>query len=176
MNAGVRRFHPRHPSIETYFAGSAGRLVLEGCRLWTLAQGAGRQGLGREQSLERAWSPYGEILQEREALAARDELARFAGVLGRCAACPLRTLSPGRRNLTRDEALILGLISGIQHDDEAVTQACLDALTCKARCAEVESAAAMFAVTLRGLGQNLFHIPLHAIEDILARSGSVTLH
>ena len=174
--------HSAHESpMEDYFSSPAERLVIEGYRLTAL-------GLGQESvhspeadptvqsAHDAAWLLYRHLLDEQGAWTAFEALSEFVGALGRCAACPLRSFTPGMRNLTRDEVLIVGLISAIQHGDEMVAELCLSTLACPTRCAEIEAAASVFAITLRGFGRKLHPIPLNAVEDVLVRSNTVTIH
>lgn len=159
MQAGENR-------VRTWLARPAERLVLEGCRRLTSPHG------GWEPALEL----YRDLMGGKAGEAVLVELVRFLAVLGPCAQCPLKAFPAGSNHLTRDEALIMALVAGIQHGDEQVTETCLTSLACANRCREVEAAAANFAIVLRSFGQRLMPIPLPAVEDILVRSRSVTLH
>ena len=64
----------------------------------------------------------------------------------------------------------MGLIAGIQNNDEEATSLCLTELSCATRCDEVALAAGSFALVLRGLDKNLLPIPASVLRDILARS------
>jgi hypothetical protein len=158
-------------SANCYFARPPERLVLDGSRLWLM-------GVIHEEwrFFNDAACLYREILGAHLADYAVQELDRFVNTLGRCALCPLKAFPPGVRHICRDEVLLLGLVSAIQHGDDPSTQTCLNALTCPGRCEEAAMAAASFAIMLRSAGQKLACIPLSAIEDILVKSGSVTVH
>lgn len=145
------------------------RLVLEGLR--SASDTTGNSGPGAAIT-----GIYGEILGERFRDFALNALTNFLNALDRCANCPYRHFAPGTPHVSRDEALVLGLLASIQHGDEVVTKLCLDELTCPLRCEPVAAAAASFAVSLRIIGQELLPIPQMAIMDILVRSGEVTVH
>lgn len=152
--------------VAIWMARPAERLVLEGCRRLT-APGS---------RIEDARPLFAEIAGDRVGDAMLAELVRFLAVLGPCAQCPLRGFPSGASHISRDEALVMALVAGIQHGDEQVVDACLAHLACATRCREVESAAAIFAITMRSFGHRLMPIPLPAVEDILLRSRSVTVH
>ncbi len=158
------------PRTGCYFTLPAERLVLDGCRYWQAAQA-----LERESGFEAARALFLSILPQRQAAAGLQALDLFVSQLAFCNGCPLKAFPAGAHHVTRDEVLLLGLISGIQNGDEYAVRTCLDHITCAARCEEVAFAAANFAITLRSFGQKLQPVPLVAIEDVLVRSRSVTL-
>lgn len=148
-----------------YFARPPERLVLEGYRHWTLGKAT-----QQHQPWETAVDLYLDILGKRGSKTAIFALSEFVNTLERCADCPLRTFKSGSRHICREEALVMGLIAGIQNDDARATELCLTALTCRMRCEEMALAAGSFALILRGLGKTLLPIPSPVIRDILDRS------
>lgn len=159
------------PSMRCYFARAPEKLVLDGSRLWQSGSS-----LDADSGRSAVAALYREILDRRAADFAAEALSNFLSSLSRCAGCPMASFPPGTHHLTRDEVLLLGLVAGIQHGDEMAVKACLEIMTCPARCEEVSSAAANFALTIRSLGHCLMPVPVHAIEDVLVRSRSVTIH
>lgn len=157
--------------VRCYFARTPEKLVLDGCRIWQ-----SRNELGNEIAQENLRRLYFASLEPGVADVAAEAMSVFMASLSRCAVCPMSAFPAGSHYLTRDEVLLLGLIAGIQHGDELVARTCLDRMTCPSRCEEVSAAAANFAITLRSLGHRLMPIPLHAIEDVLVRSRTVTIH
>ena len=151
---------------EAWLARPAERLVVEGSRLLALDP----------SPLERAHVLFAGLIGDRACGAVFAAFRRFLEVLGPCAACPLRGMPAGEPRVSRDEALLLCLVSGIQHGDEAVVETCLDRLSCRSRCHEVEAAASSFAILLRCFGHSLLPVPLQSIERLLARSHAVTIH
>lgn len=107
-------------------------------------------------------------------------LARFVNVIGRCAICPLRVYPARSSQLSRDEALILGLISAIQNGDDATTQFCLEHLCCAVLCEDVANAASVFAFTLKAFRKTLRPIPQSTLERVVESTaesaGPVTRH
>lgn len=147
------------------------RLVLEGYRHWIA-------GYDHNSVIpwELAWNLYESILGVDQAKTAVAELSHFIRVVGRCTTCPLKSFPSGAHHLCREECLALGLIAGAQHSDDAVIRKCLEAMTCPARCEAVAMAAGSFALTLRAMNQRLLPIPVNAIDDILTRVRSNTIH
>ena len=80
------------------------------------------------------------------------------------------TFASGSSHICRDEVLVMGLIAGIQNNDEEAASLCLTELSCATRCDEVALAAGSFALVLRGLDKHLLPIPASVLRDILARS------
>jgi len=134
------------------------RLVVEGLRHWTSDRATGGETL--HALFERE-------LSEIQARAAAAALEDFATALGLCAACPLRIAGNGPDDLSRDETLILGLVSAIQNSDGAAAEMCLRALTCRNRCDAVALAAGAFALIMRSFGKTLRPMPARFIRDAL---------
>ena len=162
------RFDCRTGNTAAYFARPAESLVLEGYRRWTYGMATGDR---------LAWQNVAEfylgILGARGSLAAVRALSEFVSTLGRCATCPLKTFETGSRHICRDEVLVLGLIAGIQNNDDEAASLCLTELACATRCDEVAMAAGSFALVLRGLDKTLLPIPAAVVRDILERDRSV---
>lgn len=78
--------------------------------------------------------------------------------------------------MTREEGLILGLISAIQNGDDHVAETCLTQLACASRCWELSHAAERYAVTLRALDQKLQPMPMSIIEQLLYTKPNVSIH
>lgn len=160
------RFNCQNGNASAYFARPAERLVLEGYRHWTCGFATGDR-----TSLQSAAELYEGILGGHGS-AAVQALSDFVSTLGRCATCPLKTFESGSAHICRDEVLVMGLIAGIQNNDEEATSLCLTELSCATRCDEVALAAGSFALVLRGLDKHLLPIPASVLRDILARSRS----
>ncbi|MEM9279536.1 MAG: hypothetical protein AAGA76_13260 [Pseudomonadota bacterium] len=157
---------------QQYLGRPSEHLVLEGYRLWS-------SGIitGDYSNWDSAWNLFAVKLGVKEGRLALNALTRFTKTLGLCAACPLKTSPVGCYSLCRDEVLILGLLSGIQHDDETVITLCLDALACPKRCEEVLLAAEFFATIMRTLNKLLLPVPANTIKAILTENISTsTLH
>jgi len=137
-------------------------MVLEGIRLW--ARG---QALRSTAPWTEAQVLYREALGDGMGEEAIVALARFVAVLGRCARCPLRTFPAAANVLSNHETLMLGLVAGIQNNDEAAIDYCLERLCCRSRCEEVASAAAVFAVTMKACDRMMRPIPPSVLERIL---------
>jgi hypothetical protein len=165
--AAMTRNGPERP----YFNRPAEKLVIEGYRHWHAVEA-----FGRAEHWQAAVRLYCGLLGRQPGARALADLAQFVETLERCAACPLRALPFGDGHLNREEALVIGLVAGIQHGDEAATRACLDGLTCASRCDEVEAAAGRFAVTLKASRHLLVPVPRATIEDILYRAMRPTRH
>ncbi|WP_152599641.1 hypothetical protein [Hoeflea sp. BAL378] len=104
---------------------------------------------------------------------ALDVMASLIGQLGVCATCPLRFYKPGTGHLCRDECLVLGMVAGAQHGDEAMMVHSAKLLSCSDACIEVVDRASAYAAVLLGHGHRLTPIPLGAIADIDFRSSSI---
>lgn len=163
-----------------YFDRRAERLVLEGYRHWA----AGFQ-TGSITPWEMGWSLYVEMLGTDDGEKLTTEMQGFVRALKLCGACPLRAFPFNSRHLCLEECLIIGLVAGLQNDDE-VADYCLDRLTCPARCAPIRAAAKRLADTLSSMDAQLLPVPRNVIDDIvqrasdqkatLLRSGPSTLH
>jgi len=152
-------------ATEQYLTRVSEKLVLEGYRRWS-------SGIitGDYSHWENVWNMYAVSLGAQEGRLALDALTQFTKTLGLCAICPLKTSPVGCHHLCRDEVFILGLLSGIQHEDETTITLCLDGLTCPSRCDEVLTAAEILATTLRALDKVLLPVPAHTIKAILAEN------
>ena len=147
----------------SYLSRPPERLVLEGYRHWTHGLS-----LGSRERVEALTTLYHSTLGPKDAgpvLAAFQDFICIAGV---CARCPLRMMASGCLGLCRDEALILGIVSGLQHDDNESTALCLRAIAHPARADQVAFAAGSFAFLLRGRGLTLMPIPPGALEGVLS--------
>lgn len=147
-----------------YFDRPAEKLVLEGYRSWT-------HGfiLRSMEPWTQAQLLYHDLLGPEDAPHAIVALAGFIKTLGQCAACPLRTFRSGSQFICRDEALVMGLIAGIQNCDESATFICLERLCCRMRRANAASAAGDYALTLKAMHMVMKPIPVSVIETITAR-------
>ncbi|MCR9123401.1 MAG: hypothetical protein NXH91_14135 [Phyllobacteriaceae bacterium] len=134
------------------------QLVVDGLRHWTVEPAPDGQTLH---------ALFERDLSESQARAAAAALEDFAAALGLCAACPLRIATAGSDDLSRDETLILGLVSAIQNGDGAAADMCLRALTCASRCDAVALAAGAFALIMRSFGKTLRPMPARFIRDAL---------
>ncbi len=159
------------PSWGSYFARPAERLVLDGYRSLQSARNSQRQ-----DDFDAASKFFHSLLPARMAKSALQALVVFVSQLAACNGCPLKSFPAETHHVTRYEVLLLGLIAGVQNGDDQCVRTCLNQITCASRCEEVAFAAANFALTLRCFGQQLGPVPLEAIEDVLVRSRSVTIH
>ncbi|MEL7428494.1 MAG: hypothetical protein AAFN43_00710 [Pseudomonadota bacterium] len=101
-----------------------------------------------------------------------EALMTFTQTLGLCANCPLRTSPVGCPSLCRDEVMVLGLLSGIQHDEQTTIMLCLDGLVKPARCEEALVAAETLASIMNTLGKKLMPVPSATIRAILTENNS----
>ena len=147
--------------LDSYLSRPAEQLVLEGYRGWTTSF------INRShEPLEETWNLYVMAFDGNHAQIAFDAFKRFIKTLGMCSGCPLKTHYSGSQNICRDEVMVLGLISALQHGDEEAAKLCLTHLACPSLCGDVENAACELAVTLRSLGQTLLPMPAHVIERL----------
>lgn len=153
-----------------YFSRPPEHLVLEGYRHWSAGYDT-----GSIQPWEMAWDIYENTLGTLDGRAALAELSGYIRVLRRCASCPLRAFPFHSHHFCIEECLTLGLIAGLQHDDETA-ELCLRHITCSLRCDEVRDAAASFAETLREFDQVLLPIPGHVIADVTSRNTTNSYH
>ncbi len=152
-------------SSERYLHRPSEYLVLEGYRHWSSGVITGNY-----SHWESAWNLFAVKLGVEEGRLALNALTKFTKTLGLCATCPLKTSPIGCNSLCRDEVLILGLLSGIQHGEETTVTLCLDGLTCPSRCEEVLIAAETLATTFRSLGKLLMPVPARTIKAILTEN------
>ena len=156
-----------HPNC--YFEQPAEKLVLQGYRYrtygWTNFS---------EPHLAKGWALHTRLIEnESHAREVLDALSLFVKVLDKCASCPLKALPVNTHSVSRDEGLVLGLISSIQNGNDDLAEKCLAHLTCASRCAEVAGVAERYATTLRSLDHKLQPIPSQAIDELLAPSLSI---
>ncbi len=156
----------RSDDITRYLSRAPERLVLEGYRTWT--SGVRDQAQVPIQSLVQL---YVEALGPDNGRTVLCAFHHFIQTTGLCARCPLRMLETECNALCRDEALILGLVAGLQHGDQSGVTLCLGELACPARVQLLACSAGTFAFLLRGLGQTLLPIPCAVLSAIL---GSVS--
>lgn len=154
------------------FEYSAEQLVLFGYRNWSYGYRH-----HSEIHIQESWALHikhlKNISQAKEVL---DALILFVNALSECATCPLKSKPTEQHSVTRDEGLILGLISAIQNGDDHVAETCLNQLTCASKCWELSHAAERYAVTLRTLDQKLQPIPISLIEQLLYTKPNVSIH
>ena len=165
---------PTNASGSGYLSRQPEYLVLEGYRHWIA-------GFETDSVVpwEQAWGIYSGILGPNHGRKAMSDLTFFVRTLRNCAHCPLRTFPFGARRVCREECLVLGLISGIQHKTDCTSKICLDALTCPKSKANLAEAAAAFAATLASFKQFMVPVTPCSILDILERSANgspVTFH
>lgn len=154
-------------------------LVLHGYRCWTRCIA-----LASRTPLIEAEALYGDLLGERTGRAALDALAEFVATTGLCARCPLRMLRPGTNALCRDEAMVLGLVAGLQNGDEAGTRFCALALADDRAAERVGAAAMPYAMMLKAGGRTLLPVPVGVLRGVetaasgqeLLRPADSTLH
>lgn len=146
------------------------RLVIEGYRRWSTGFMT-----GSIIPWERARDLYCEVLGEQDAGTALNSLSQYVRALKKCAICPLRSFPHNSSHLCREECLTIGLIAGLQHEDNAA-DICLQHLACQQMCDEVEEAASDFAKTLKTMGQVLLPVPVYVVKDILNRSQEKSFH
>ncbi|MEW7009048.1 hypothetical protein [Lentilitoribacter sp. EG35] len=154
------------------FECSAEQLVLFGYRNWSYGYRH-----HSETHIQESWALHTKhldnISQAKEVL---DALILFVNALSECASCPLRSKPTDQHSVTREEGLILGLISAIQNGNDHVAETCLNQLTCASRCWELSHAAERYAITLRALNQKLQPIPMSLIEQLLLSHQNVSIH
>lgn len=154
------------------FEHSAEQLVLFGYRNWSYGYRH-----HSEIHIQESWALHTKYLnntsQAKEVL---DALILFVNALSDCASCPLKSKPTEQHSVTREEGLILGLISAIQNGEDHVAEICLSQLTCATRCWELSHAAERYAVTLRVLDQKLQPIPINLIEQLLFKKPNVSIH
>lgn len=154
------------------FECAAEQLVLFGYRNWSYGYRH-----HSEIHIQESWALHTKYLNgTSEAKEVLDALIIFVNALSECATCPLRSKPTEQHSVTREEGLILGLISAIQNGDDQVTETCLNHLTCTSRCWELSHAAERYAVTLRALNQKLQPIPMSLIEQLLYTQPISTIH
>lgn len=162
--------HLHDPSCR--FECSAEQLVLFGYRNWSYGYRH-----HSEIHIQESWALHTKHLNNTsEAKEVLDTLILFVSALSECASCPLRSKPTEQYSVTREEGLILGLISAIQNGDDHVAETCLTQLTCASRCWELSHAAERYAVTLRALDQRLQPIPMSLIEQLLYPKPNVSIH
>lgn len=154
-----------------YFERAPEKLVLEGYRRWIAGFDT-----GSVAPWELTFTLYTDLLGPAEGRRVLSELSHFVRTLRQCALCPLRSFPFGAHHICRDECMTLGLIAGIQHDDEEAAQLCLGAITCSARQELVGEAASSFADSLSELDHQLLPIPTAVLQNILSRAGRSTIH
>ncbi len=146
------------------------RLVIEGYRRWTTGFVT-----GSIVPWEMARELYCEVLGEQDGVAALNSLSQYVRTLKKCATCPLRSFPHNSSHLCMEECLTMGLIAGLQHQDDAA-DICLHHIACKQMCDEVELAAMDFANTLMSMEQVLLPVPAFVVNDILKRSKQKSFH
>ena len=99
--------------------------------------------------------------------------AGFVEALKQCAACPLSAFRPDDQCLSRDELLVLSLVSALQHGDDETTVLAASTLTCPGRVHETIHAAAGFAMLLKVSGAIL--LPVSA-PTLRALTETVSIH
>ncbi|MEM8650744.1 MAG: hypothetical protein AAGF54_09470 [Pseudomonadota bacterium] len=156
-------------SADPYLTRPGEHLVLEGYRYWSTGIITGDYG-----HWEEAWNLFAVQLGTKDGRLALDALTKFTKTLGLSSVAPLRTSPVGCCHLCKDEVLILGLLSGIQHDDQTALTLCLDGLSCPKRCEEVLHSAESLATILRTLGKVLLPVPAGTIKAILTENISTT--
>lgn len=93
-------------------------------------------------------------------------LSSLVQCLGSCAVCPLRFLPPETDSLCRDECLLLGLISAIQHGDDESLHLSASALACARQGRDILAPAGQYAISLKCAGRVLLPVSAEAINDI----------
>lgn len=154
-----------------YFERAPEKLVLEGYRRWIAGFDT-----GSVAPWELTFTLYTDLLGPSDGRRVLSELSHFVRTLRQCALCPLHSFPFGAHHICRDECMALGLIAGIQHEDEEAAQLCLGAITCKARQELVGEAASCFANSLSELDHQLLPIPPVVIQNILSRAKRNTVH
>lgn len=144
-----------------YLQRPAEHLVLHGYRCWTRGIA-----LSSRTPLIEAEALYGDLLGARTGRAALDALAEFVATTGLCARCPLRMLRPGTPALCRDEAMVLGLMSGLQNGNDAATRFCTIALADDRGAGQVGAAAMTYAMMLKASGRTLLPVPVEVLRGV----------
>lgn len=155
-------------TAQDYLERPAEKLVLEGYRHWTHGYVA-----RSTAPWTKAQRLYRGILGEANGERAIIALACFVKTLGACATCPLKTARSGSPFVCRDEALVMGLIAGIQNADPPAVEFCLAKLCCRNTCDTVAMAAGHFAINLRSMEQVMAPIPIHALADRVEKATGI---
>ncbi len=145
----------------------ADRLILEGYRRWCtwhVTKDISQWEIARDRFVE--------FFGYSEGLYVIALLTEFTGKVCACARRPLNRRPIECNAVCKHEVLILGLVSGIQHDDETAVTLCLDALVDKARFEEVYYSAQVLATILQSLGCTLLPIPAETVRHLLAEKFS----
>ncbi|MCX8997376.1 hypothetical protein NOF55_09680 [Rhizobiaceae bacterium BDR2-2] len=124
------------------------------------------------------------MLGDEEGARAIVALARFVKTLGTCARAPLSAFRPGSGLIGRDEVLVMGLVSSVQHRDRFTQHYCLDRFGVAGHTVEVAASAEGFALTLHGCGAVMKPLPArllgrilrHVAEPCCERAASSTVH
>lgn len=147
-------------------------LVLEGYRIWNMGILT-----GDISYCEDSWNMFAVAFGVKKGRLVLDALLNFIKTLKRCAGCPLKTNPIGCAAASRDEVLILGLISAIQFDDQTTMILCLDELACPSRCIEIMQAAEILATTFKCMGKALRPVPAETIRSVITdKMSNTTLH
>ena len=154
-----------------YFERAPEKLVLEGYRRWIAGFDT-----GSVAPWELTFTLYTDLLGPTDGRRVLSELSHFVRTLRQCALCPLRSFPFGAHHICHDECMALGLIAGIQHDDDEAARLCLGAITCSARQELVGEAASSFADSLSQLDHRLLPIPTAVLHNILSRVRRGTVH
>lgn len=142
-------------------------LILEGYRRWCTWHVT-----KDDAQWEIARNRFVNFFGSREGLYVIALLSELNNKICACARCPLNRRPINCNALCLHEVLILGLISGIQHDDETAVTLCMDELVSQARFEEVYYAAQILATILQSLERTLFPVPAETIRHMLTQNVS----
>ena len=157
---------------EAYLERDAEHLVLEGYRRWCKSIIS-----GDFRHLDELQQVYRTVLEEREAFLAYSAMLNFTKALASCAKCSLKTNGLHCPWMCFHECMILGLVSGIQHNEQTSICLCLDMLVESEKHDVAFNAAETFACILNVFGKTLLPVPAATIRRILEENGlSTTLH
>lgn len=138
-------------------------VVLAGMRYW--ARGQALRSMDPWTEAQIIFRDYlGDAMGEQAIIA----LARFIAVIGRCSGCPLKVYPAVSGDLSRHEALLLGLIAAFQSGDQLAIDFCLHRLCCPNVCDEVAAVAAVFALTLKACHKTLRPLSVQQLERLLS--------
>jgi len=151
------------PKCEMKAGASTEHLLIDGYRAWSKGNS-----LQDARYWEHGWNLFAVALGEKDARLAMDALSGFVRILDKCAGCPLKTNILGSSGISRDEVLMLGLIAGLQHEDETSIMLCLNELSCPSRCSDVLTAAEILAVTFKSMDKKLRPIPALTLMAVMS--------
>jgi hypothetical protein len=157
---------------QAYLNRKGERLVVQGFRHWL----SGYE-FGDVACWEQAWTLFTEETGAVNAGALVSQLHFWVKAIRERATDPVRCLTCQCRYLCREECLCVGMISALQHGNEASAALCAATLVGE-EADDVITAARQFAKLLSENGARLLEVPPHVILSIISgeRESSTSLH